>query len=71
VTRRFSSALTWGTVACIALVGFFVVMGLLTSEYWCDDRWPWWGPPTDPNSSCSGHFWASRHPGDYPWTMPK
>lgn len=71
MTRRLYTGLTFGIVACIALIGFIIVMGMITGEYWCDDRWPWWGPPTDPSSTCSGHSWASRHPGDYPWTMPK
>lgn len=63
--------LTVGLVGCIALVGFLVVGSMLASEYWCSDRWPWWGPPEDPNSTCSGHAWGNRHPDDYPWKMPK
>lgn len=70
MTRRFYIGLTSGLVAFIAVAGFIVVMGMLTSEYWCEDRRPWWGPPKDPNSTCSGHSWASRHPDDYPWKLP-
>lgn len=47
------------------LVGVFIV-GMLTGEYWCEDRSPWWGPPTDPNSTCSGHSWEADHPGEFP-----
>ena len=71
VTWKVYTALTLTIAACAAIVGFVIVMGMLTSEYWCSDRWPWWGPPQDPNSDCTGHWWASNHPDDYPWTMPK
>ena len=52
-------------------LGFFVVLGMFTGEYWCEDRSPWWGPPEDPSSTCSGLLWAERHPGEYPWTLPR
>jgi hypothetical protein len=68
VTKTFYIGLTLGIVA---FIGFIVVTGMLTGEYWCGDRSPWWGPPEDPNSTCGGFSWASRHPGEYPWTMPK
>ena len=66
----FYTGLTLGIVVFTALVSILVVMGMLTGENWCGDRWPWWGPPEDPSSTCSGH-WASRHPGDYPWQLRK
>jgi hypothetical protein len=51
--------------------GFIVLMGMFMGEYWCEDRSPWWGPPTDPNSTCSGLLWAEKHPGKYPWNLPR
>jgi hypothetical protein len=61
------------TLAALMLVGFgfIVLMGMFMGEYWCEDRSPWWGPPTDPNSECSGLLWAEKHPGEYPWTLPR
>jgi hypothetical protein len=58
------------SVLALALVGF-IVMGMFTGEYLCEDRHPWWGPPEDPNSECSGLWYADKHPGEFPWTMPK
>jgi hypothetical protein len=55
----------------VMLAGFFSLAGMFTGEYWCTDRFPWWGPPEDPNSTCSGLSWAEKHPGEFPWTMPK
>jgi hypothetical protein len=73
VTTKFR---VWLTAAFIALaqalvVGFIIFMGMFTGESWCEDRDPWWGPPTDPNSTCSGHWYESRHPGEFPWTLPR
>jgi hypothetical protein len=50
----------------VAVVGFFIVLGMFTGEYWCEDRSPWWGPPEDPNSTCGGLSWARDHPGEFP-----
>jgi hypothetical protein len=65
----------WLTAAFIglvlALVGFIIIVGMFTGEYLCEDRHPWWGPPEDPNSTCSGHWYESRHPGEFPWTLPQ
>ena len=43
-------------------------MGLAVNEEICFDRWPWWGPPEDPNvyTSCSGHIYERRQAG-YGW----
>jgi hypothetical protein len=73
VTTEFRVWLTAALVvfALVAVVGFFIVVGMFTGEYWCEDRSPWWGPPEDPNSTCSGHSWARDHPGEFPDTMPK
>jgi hypothetical protein len=75
VTTKLYIWLTAGIVAfglAVALVGsIIVVLGMFANEEWCADRSPWWGPPEDPNSTCSGHSWASDHPGEFPWTMPK
>ena len=71
MTRTAYTRLTLGIVACLTLAGFFVLIGMFSDEYWCDDRWPWWGPPKNPHSSCTGHSWAYEHPGEYPWTLPK
>ena len=27
--------------ALVAVVGFFIVVGMFTGEYWCEDRHPW------------------------------
>ena len=54
-------------LALIAVVGWVLVV----DESICLDRSPWWGPPTDPDSSCSGFAWAEKHPGEYPWTLPR
>ena len=62
--------LTIGFVACLAIAGL-VVLGMFADEYWCADRWPWWGPPRNPDSTCSGHAWANEHPDDYPWNLPR
>jgi hypothetical protein len=53
------------------LIGFLFVLERLTGESWCSDRVPWWGPPTDPYSECSGFSWAEKHPGEYPWNLPR
>ena len=43
----------------LLLIGFIVFLGLATGEEICLDRWPWWGPPENPDvySSCSGHIY--------------
>jgi hypothetical protein len=60
-------------VLAVALfVGFIIIiLGKFTGEYWCADRNPPWGPPEDPNSTCSGLSWARDHPGEFPWTLPR
>ena len=42
------------TLAALILIGFFWVVSLGLGESICFDRHPWWGPPEDPNSTCSG-----------------
>jgi hypothetical protein len=32
-------------------------MHLGMDEYICFDRSPWWGPPEDPTSECTGHWY--------------
>jgi len=59
------------TSAVLMLIGFLFVLERLTGESWCSDRVPWWGPPTDPYSECSGFSWAEKHPGEYPWNLPR
>ena len=61
VTTERRVWLTAGIVvfALVAVVGFFIVVGMFTGEYWCTDRSPWWGPPEDPNSTCSGLSWGA------------
>jgi hypothetical protein len=51
--------------------GFIWIMTLAANEEICFDRWPWWGPPENPTSTCTGHWYADKHPGEFPWTMPK
>jgi hypothetical protein len=78
VTATYVSAVTirylW-PVATIALalviLGFVVVMYLAADEQICFDRSPWWGPPEDPNSECSGLWYSDKHPGEFPWTLPR
>jgi hypothetical protein len=53
-----------------AFIAFLWVMHLAMEEYICFDRSPWWGPPEDPNSTCTGHWYESKHPGAFPWTLP-
>lgn len=58
------------TSAVVIVIGV-LILGKLTGEDWCADRSPWWGPPEDPNSTCSGHSWERDHPGEFPWTLPR
>jgi hypothetical protein len=55
----------------LMFIGFIYVMGLAMDEQICFDRRPWWGPPEDPTSECTGHWYESRHPGLFPWTLPR
>ena len=50
---------------------FIWTMHLAMEEFICFDRSPWWGPPEDPNSECSGLWYADKHPGEFPWTLPR
>jgi hypothetical protein len=63
-------AITSGVVITFGLIlgGFIWIMGLAVNEEICFDRWPWWGPPEDPNvyTSCSGHIYERRQAG-YGW----
>ena len=53
------------------LIGFLWIVNQGLEENICFDRHPWWGPPEDPTSECSGLWYADKHPGEYPWTMPR
>ena len=55
----------------VPLVGVIGVAYMINGEEICLDRHPWWGPPTDPTSECSGLWYADKHPGEFPWTLPK
>jgi hypothetical protein len=47
----------------LALVGFIVIMGMFTGEYWCQDRHPWWGPPeSGTDAECAGYVHERSHP---------
>jgi hypothetical protein len=47
--------------ALVAVVGFFIVIGMFAGEYWCEDRHPWWGPPeSGTNAECGND---QRPPG--------
>lgn len=59
------------TSAVLMLTGYLFVWERFTGEYWCFDRIPWWGPPTDPTSECTGFAWTKDHPGEFPWTLPR
>jgi len=59
------------TVAVLMLIGFLWIVNQGLEENICFDRHPWWGPPEDPNSECSGLWYAEKHPGEFPWTMPR
>jgi hypothetical protein len=59
------------TSAVLMLIGFLFALQRFSDEYWCLDRIPWWGPPTDPTSECSGFAWTEDHPGEFPWTLPR
>ena len=72
VTRRIHVGVAVGLcAAALTVVGALVVLGLFAGEDWCQDRRPWWGPPQDANSTCSGHHWERAHPGEFPWTLPR
>jgi len=51
------------TLACF--VAFFV-MFLAANEEICFDRSPWWGPPGEGYSTCSGQIYERRQAG-YGW----
>ena len=57
--------------AVLMLIGYLFVWERFLDETWCMDRVPWWGPPTDPNSECTGFAWTEDHYGEYPWTLPR
>jgi hypothetical protein len=57
------------TVSALILIGFLWVMHLAMEEYICFDRSPWWGPPEDPTSECSGLWYSDKHPGEFPWPL--
>jgi hypothetical protein len=59
------------TLAALMLIGFLWIVNLGLEEDICFDRHPWWGPPEDPTSECSGLWYADKHPGEYPWTLPR
>jgi hypothetical protein len=48
-------------VLLLLLLGAIVILGLAASEEICLDRSPWWGPPENPDSTCSGHMYERRH----------
>jgi hypothetical protein len=58
-------AITGGVVITFGLIlgGFIWIMGLAVNEEICFDRWPWWGPPENPDvyTSCSGHYYERHH----------
>jgi hypothetical protein len=45
----------------LLLLGAIVILSLAASEEICLDRSPWWGPPENPDSTCSGHMYERRH----------
>jgi hypothetical protein len=59
------------TLAALMLIGFLWIVNQGLEEDICFDRHPWWGPPEDPNSSCSGLWYADKHPDEYLWTLPR
>jgi hypothetical protein len=59
------------TLAALMLIEFLWIVNQGLEENICFDRLPWWGPPMDPTSECSGLWWAERHPGEFPWTLPR
>jgi hypothetical protein len=59
------------TFAALALIAFLWIMYLGMEEFICFDRSQWWGAPEDSNSTCSGLWYADKHPGEFPWTLPR
>ena len=61
---RIAAWVAGGLVFVLCLVVFGACARLAVSEDICLDRWPWWGPPEDPNvyTSCSGHMWERHEP---------
>jgi ABC-type phosphate transport system auxiliary subunit len=66
--KRITELRVWLTAALVvfallAVVGFFIVLGMFTGEYWCEDRHPWWGPPeSGTDAECAGYAYEQRHP---------
>jgi hypothetical protein len=58
-------------LGCLMLIGYVWTVEQGLEERICFDRTPWWGAPEDPDSECSGLWWAGKHPGEYPWTLPQ
>jgi hypothetical protein len=46
-------------IFALLFIGFVGFLYLGAGEEICLDRWPWWGPPENPDvySSCSGHIY--------------
>jgi hypothetical protein len=59
------------TFGCLAFIACLWILHLGTEEYICFDRSPWWGPPEDRTSECSGLWYPDKHPGEFPWTLPQ
>jgi hypothetical protein len=62
VTTKLYNWITAGIVAFVlVLVGFIIVVGMFTGEYWCADRHPWWGPPESGTDAECGFLYEQRY----------
>jgi hypothetical protein len=63
VTTKISWQLPVAITVGMVLIGFAWIMGLAVNEEICFDRWPWWGPPKNPDvyTTCSGHYYERHH----------
>ena len=61
MTARVVWAIGAAFVVMLLLLGAIVILSLAAGEEICLDRSPWWGPPENSDSTCSGHMYERRH----------
>jgi hypothetical protein len=44
-------------IFALLFIGFVGFRYVAAGEEICTDRWPWWGPPENPDTTCSGHIY--------------
>lgn len=61
---RLGRSIVWAIAVAFVVMTFIVgsiFLALAADEEICLDRSPWWGPPENPASTCSGHMYERRH----------